>query len=62
MSLSPIGAIAPSQTTAEVARAIAPSAPAAVASATLKPDTVNISEAGKAAAATGGRDGDSDAQ
>jgi hypothetical protein len=62
MSLSPIGAIASSQATAEIARAIAPSAPAAVASATLQPDTVSISSAGKAAAASGGHDGDSDAQ
>ena len=61
MSLSPIGAIASSQATAEVAKPVAPSAPAAVASATLKPDTVTISSAGKAAADVGPRDGDGDA-
>jgi len=62
MSLSPIGAIASSQATAEIARAIAPSAPAAAAHVTFQPDTVSISSAGNAAAASGGHDGDSDAQ
>lgn len=61
MSLSPIGAIASSQATAEITRAVAPSAPVAAASASLQPDTVSISAAGKTAAAAG-HDGDSDAQ
>jgi hypothetical protein len=49
MSLSPIGASAPSQVPAEVAKPVAPAAPV-VAPAALKPDTVSISTAGKAAA------------
>jgi len=56
MSLSPIGAIASSQATAEVAKPVAPPAPVA-APATLKPDTVSISTAGKAAASDPDGDG-----
>ncbi len=51
MSLSPIGALAPSQAAAEVAKPVAPPPPVAEP-ATLKPDTVTISSAGKAAAAS----------
>ncbi len=57
MSISPITSIASANTVAEVAKSIPTPAPAQ-ATAALKPDTVEISAAGKTAVKS---DGDSDA-
>ena len=58
MSISPISAIASANTTAELAKSVP--APAPAPAATLKPDTVAISNQGHAAAKVSS-DGDSDA-
>jgi hypothetical protein len=57
MSISAIGAIASANTTAELAKSVHVPTPAPTA--TLKPDTVEISSQGHAAAKSS--DGDSDA-
>jgi len=58
MSISPISIANVSQASAEVAK-LAPT-PAPAAPATLQPDTVSISAAGKAAASVGDVDHDGD--
>ena len=56
MAIAPIGSVSSTHAAGEVTKPVAPAVSAQAAAAVLKPDTVQISTAGRAA-----RDGDSDA-